>query len=204
MERETAVEIRATCLRVHAVTTDGKHLAGLSGQLPVGAVVGRSVGETDDDSELLRRCSAVIELTVPFRLNGNDVFIICLQKVVVERPVLLEEIMETCVRIELVETLDEVVEVNVLPASGEFVAIADKLHLALLCFQMNRHIRHPIVGDAVFGTQLFVVGDGRMLSVLCKPGFGVFGILTGKVVAEFLKSRRAREDAHQLYGLRHF
>ena len=94
MERETAVEIRATCLRVHAVTTDGKHLAGLSGQLSAGAVVGRSVGEADDDSEQLRRCSAVIELTVPFRLNGNDIFIVCLQKVVVERPVLLEEIMK--------------------------------------------------------------------------------------------------------------
>ena len=47
---------------------------------------------------------------------------------------------------------DEVVEVNVLPASGEFVAMADKLHLAFLCFQMNRHIRHPFVGNAIFVT----------------------------------------------------
>ena len=116
---------------------------------------------------------------------------------------LLEELMETGICIELVKTLDEVVKVHVLPAINEFVAIAYDFHFPLFYFQVNCHVCHPLVADALLIAEVFVVDYSRMFKIRGKPCINVFRILSCQVFAKLLKSRCARKDAHQFDGFRH-
>ena len=203
MQRQADVERKLT---IRIVSTNGKHLTRLALQLSGSTIVGCAVGEAYDESELLCMFAAVIEAPEPFWVDiAHDIGIVSFQEFVVERLMLLEEFMEACVGVELVEPLNEFVKVNVLPAVVfEFVTVANEFDLAFVNIKMNGHVRHPLIADAVLGANVFVVGHGGMPTVLGEPCLGVFGILSGQVIAELLESCRAREDAHQLDGLGNF
>ena len=114
---------------------------------------------------------------------------------------LLEELVEAGVGVELIEAFDEIVEVDILPAIGEFLAVADEFDLALLDVEVDSHVRHPLVSDALLVSDVLIIGNGWMVLVRCKPSLGVLRVLSSMVSAELFKARRSREDGHQFDSL---
>ena len=166
------------------------------------AVVGRAVGKTNDDAELFGGLSAIVEMAVPFGMDiDRHICFVCLQVFIVERLVLLEEFVEAGVGVELIETFDEIVEVNILPAISQFLAVTYEFELALLDVEVDSHVCHPLVGDVLLGSDVLIIGNSWMVLVRCKPSLGVLRVLSSIVSAELFEACRAREDGHQFDSL---
>ena len=123
---------------------------------------------------------------------GHDVDLIHPQCFGIERLVLLEELMEAGVGIELVETLDKLVDVCILPAVGQFCLVADELDLALVDFEVYGHVGHFLVTDAAVGTQVLIVGNSGVGLMWGEPRLCILCVLSGQVVAVLLEACRAR------------
>ena len=188
---------------VNPVADNGKQVAWQTGELTPWPVAVATAGEVDDDVETVGRGGAVVELTIPFGMkSGHDVGLITLRIVVVEGTVLLEELVEASVLVELVEPFHEVVEIDILPTVVQFLDGADEHDFPVVNGEVNGHVHHTLVADAVLGADITGKGYGCMLLVRSEPCLSILGVLAGEVVGVFLIACRTGEDAHEFDGLR--
>ena len=188
-------------LGVDVVAADGVYLVWLSGQLAAGTVVAAAAGETDDDAEAVGGGGAV-EAGVPLLVEvSHDAGLIGFQALVVERAVLLEEVVEAGICVEHVELVDEVVDVNITPTLFEVGLFAKEFDLPIVDVEVDGHAHHCIVTDGMLVAQALETGNGGVLLVRCKPDLGVLGVLSRHVHVVLLVARRACEDTHEFDGL---
>ena len=188
---------------VNPVADDGKQVAWLARELAPRPVAIAAAGEVDDDIEAVGGGGAVVELAEPFGMErGHDVGLILLRVVVVERAVLLEELVEARVLVELVKPFHEIVEVDVLPAVVQILAVADEHDFPVVNGEADGHAHHSLVADAVLGADFAGKGYGGVLLVWGEPRLSIIGVLSCKVIGVLLIASRSGEDAHQFNGLR--
>ena len=135
---------------------------------------------------------------------GHNVGLVCFYALVVERVVLLIEVMEVGVRVELVEFIDEVVDVHVLPTLFKIGLLAKELYSPPVDVKVDGHTHHGIITDAILIVQTLEAGHGGVLLVGREPTLGVPGVLSRHVHVVLLVARRACENAHQFDGLADF
>ena len=90
--------------------------------------------------------------------------------------------MEASVLVELVEPFHEFVEVDILPAVVQFGTVTNEHDFPIVDVEVDGHIHHSFVPDAVLGADFAGEGDGDMLLVGSKPCLGILSVLPCEVV----------------------
>ena len=102
---------------------------------------------------------------------------------------LLEKLVETGVGIELVETGDKVVQVNVKPPVIKQFLLAYHLDFATVDLKVDSQTSWRIVGNAIVHPQALEIADHRVVLERGKPLFSIRGVLSGHIHVVLFKTR---------------
>ena len=102
---------------------------------------------------------------------------------------LLKKLVETSVGVELVETDNKVVQVNVKPTVIKQFLLAHHLDFATIDLKVGSQTGWRIVGNAIVLSQTLEIANHGVILERGKPGFSICGVLSGHVHVVLLKTR---------------